>query len=93
MKRLLDAIFGARAQVIVGIVTTVVALFVWAYGGYLIHMGRRAELLDLLFHASMFFGVVACYNIVATGLGYRAVERVETAVVEQIDQADEVNVG
>lgn len=28
----------------------------------------------------MFFGVVACYAIVATGLGFRATERVERMV-------------
>lgn len=36
----------------------------------------------------MFFGLVACYAIVATGLGYRATERVEKVVVEQADEVD-----
>lgn len=52
-----------------------------------------------VFHVSMFFGVVACYAIIATGLGYKATERVEQVVeiVAQdvdvdVEHADEVKV-
>lgn len=34
----------------------------------------------------------AAYGVIATGLGYRATERVETAVVENIDRAEKVEV-
>ncbi len=34
----------------------------------------------VVFHISMFFGVAATYAIVATGLGFRATERVEEQV-------------
>lgn len=77
-------IFGARAQVAIGAACLVVAVAAWIYGATL----RGDALLRLLFHVSMFFGAAACYAIVATGLGYRATERVEQVVVEQADDVD-----
>ena len=83
----MKTIFGARGQVIVGIVFTLVAVGLWVYYTFVAEPTVRT-----VFHISMLFGVAATYAIVATGLGYRATERVETAVVENIENADEVNV-
>jgi len=84
---MLKAIFGAKGQVVFGIVCTVIGVYLWLHYTFLTKPG-----VDTVFQVSMFFGVVACYSIIATGLGYRATERVETAVVENIENADEVNV-
>lgn len=92
MSGLWRAVFGAKAQVAIGSVCLVVSVFLWAYGGWLIHAGRRDELIDLIFHASMFYGAVACYAIVATGLGYRATERVEAKVEEADIEAKRAHV-
>lgn len=70
-------IFGAKGQVIAGIIATIVALGAWAYWTFL-----SPPTVGVVFHISMFFGVVASYAIIATGLGYRATERVETAIIE-----------
>lgn len=83
-----ERLFGARAQIVVGVVCFTVGVAAWAYGSML--TGER--LLKFVYHVSMFFGLVACYAIVATGLGYRKTEHVETAVVEKVD-VEEVNVG
>ena len=61
----------------------------WVYGSSL----RGEVLLRFIFHVSMAALVIASYAIIATALGYRATERVETAVVENIEHADEVDVG
>jgi hypothetical protein len=68
------ALFGARAQVVVGALCLVVGIAAWVYGSTL----HGEQLLAFVFHISMFFGCVACYAIIATGLGYRATERVES---------------
>lgn len=81
-------IFGAHGQVALGIVLCVASIGVWIYGATL----HGEQLIALLFHVSMAALVFAAYSIVATGLGYRATERVETAVVENIEHADEVTV-
>lgn len=70
-------LFGAGAQVVVGVAATVVALAAWLYWGIISYPTVNA-----VFHISMFFGVVACYAIIATGLGYKATERVETIIEE-----------
>lgn len=81
-------IFGAHGQVALGAVLFFGSIGVWVYGATL----HGAALITLLFHVSMAALVFGAYSIVATGLGYRATERVETAVVQNIDHADEVNV-
>lgn len=91
MRALLHAVFGARGQVVVGLVATIIGAALWGYGIYLIRAEQREAVVDLIFHASMYFGLVACYAIIATGLGYRATERVE-AHVANVAEADEVNV-
>lgn len=89
-KRILRAVFGAHGQLAVGVVAFVVSIGAWVYGARL--TGDR--LLSFLFHVSMGALVLAAYAIVATALGYRATERVEAAVVENLDvgRADAVNV-
>jgi hypothetical protein len=93
---MLDTVFEAKAQVVVGIVAFVLSIGFWILGTHTI---RHAASLPwnwtpavFIFHASMFALAVASYAIIATGLGYRATERVETAVVENIEQADQVDV-
>lgn len=77
------ALFGARAQIVVGVQATLVAIGVWIW--YLLH----PITVGAVFHISMYFGVVACYCVIATALGYRATERVE-AVVADVEHADTV---
>lgn len=72
----------------VGAIACAVTVAAWFYGSGL----RGEELLRFLFNVSMFFGLLAAYAIVCTALGYRATERVEAKVVENIEHADEVNV-
>lgn len=55
----------------------------WAYWSFLSPPNVRA-----VFHVSMFFGVIACYSIIATALGHKATERVEEIVIEQADDVD-----
>lgn len=81
--------FGAHGQVMIGVLACVASVATWVYGTTL----HGDALIRLLFHVSMAALVLAAYAIVATGLGYRATERVETAVVENIEQAGEVSVG
>lgn len=89
MNGLWQLLFGARAQVVVGAVCLFVGALLWSYGWWLIAAGQRERVVDLIFHASMFFGLVACYAIIATGLGYRATERVEAQVAD-VEHAEEV---
>ena len=95
MQRVLRAFFGAHGQVALGIICFVIGLawwiFIeWRYAGKV----KEDPLVAAIFRVSMFFGLVACYSIVATGLGYRATERVESAVVEQTDKVERAtNVG
>lgn len=82
--RLVRWFFGAHGQLAVGIATFVGAVIAWWYGAGL----SGQPLLHFLVHVSMAALVLASYGIIATALGYRATERVETAVVENIEQAD-----
>ena len=82
----MNLLFGAKAQVVVGAICTVVGVAAWAYWSFV-----TPPTVGAVFHVSMFFGVVACYAIIATGLGYRATERVE-AVVADVEHADTVEV-
>lgn len=74
-------LFGAHGQVAIGVIACVASVVTWGYGTTL----HGDALIRLLFHVSMAALVLAAYAIVATGLGYRATERVETAVVENIE--------
>lgn len=94
MNKLWSFVFGARAQVVIGAVTFLMGIAFWLYIELLYHSQLTDDpLVAAIFRVSMFFGLVACYAIIATGLGYRATERVETAVVNNIESADEVTVG
>lgn len=81
-------LFGAHGQVAVGIILLLGSIATWYYGTTL----DGAALVRLIFHVSMAALVFAAYGVVATGLGYRATERVETAVVENIENAETVEV-
>lgn len=81
-------LFGAHGQVFVGALFCAGSLATWVYGATL----HGDALVRLIFHVSMAALLFAAYGIVATGLGYRATERVETAVVETIENAEEVSV-
>lgn len=70
-------IFGAKAQVLVGIVCFIIGITAWVYWGWITTPTKSA-----IFHVSMFFGLVACYAIIATGLGFKATERVETVIAQ-----------
>lgn len=82
-------LFGAHGQVAIGVILVVASAATWVYGTTL----HGDALIRLIFHVSMAALAFAAYGIVATGLGYRATERVETAVVENIESADSVHVG
>lgn len=79
-------LFGAHGQVALGVTLCVAAGATWAYGATL----HGEALVRLIFHVSMAALVFAAYSIVATGLGYRATERVE-AVVADVEHAENVN--
>jgi hypothetical protein len=84
VKAFLKIIFGAKAQVVVGAIFLVLTVVQWIY--WSIH----APTVSAVFQVSMEALAFASYAIIATGLGYRATERVETAVVENIESADKV---
>lgn len=72
-----DVIFGARAQIIVGAVLTTIAIGIWVFYSFF-----STPTVGVVFQISMLFGVAATYAIVATGLGYRKTEHVESAVAD-----------
>jgi hypothetical protein len=80
--RLLSLFFSAKAQGIVGVLSVVIGALLWAYGIYLIQSDQRASIVDLIFHASMFFGLVAGYAIIATAIGIRETEQVKAIIAE-----------
>lgn len=82
---MIDVLLGSRAQAIVGLTCIVIGAAAWAYGATL----HGEALLRLVFHVSMFFGLVACYAVVANALTIRKAEHVEAAVAE-VDHADRV---
>lgn len=88
MGDVLRAVFGARGQLVVGVLTFLASVSAWVYGKTL----SGDALIGFIFDVSMGALVLAAYGIVATALGYRATERVEAQVVENIENADEVNV-
>lgn len=73
-------LFGAHGQLAFGALLVAVTLFqAWYWG---IHTKPSTDAIFWLSIEALFF---AAYSIVATALGYRATERVETAVVENIE--------
>ncbi len=84
---MLKTLFGAKAQVVVGIlmaVLTAVQTFYWT-----VMTPPTVAAVFLVSMEALFF---TAYGVVATGLGYRATERVEAHVVENIEIAEEVNI-
>lgn len=73
---MIDVLFGARAQVAIGVACFLAGVTAW--GWFIFNPPTVAA----VFHVSMAFGLVACYAIVATGLGYRKTEHVETKITE-----------
>lgn len=82
--RVLRSVFGAHGQLVVGCLTCVGSVAAWVFGASL----RGETLIRFIFHVSMAALVVAAYSIVATALGYRATERVEAAVIENIEEVN-----
>lgn len=80
-------VFGARAQVVVGagfVAATVFQAFWWGLAG----SPSTAAIFWLSVEALLF----AAYGVMATGLGFRATERVES-VVADVEEAKNVVVG
>ena len=75
MKGLVQAVFGAKAQVVVGIVMVLVTAVQVVYWTVLTPPTVMAVFLVSM-EALFFTG----YGVIATGLGYRATERVEARV-------------
>lgn len=82
-----DALFGARAQILVGAGFLAATVFQAYWWGIKSRPGVAG-----VFWLSIEALVFAAYGVVATGLGYRKTEHVETAVAN-IEQAEEVDVG
>jgi hypothetical protein len=81
------AIFGAHGQIVVGVIflaATVAQTIYW--------LAITPPTVKAIFIVSMEALGFAAYAIIATGLGYRATERVEAQVAD-IETAEEVNVG
>lgn len=73
-------IFGAKAQVVVGILFVVATAFQAVWWGFVSKPSTTA--IFWLSIEALFF---AAYAVMSGGLGYRATERVETAVIENIE--------
>jgi len=87
-NRLVRLTFGAKTQVLMGVFFLVITVTQTAWW-----LGVQPPTVRVVFIVSMEALFFAAYAVIATGLGYRATERVETAVVENIEQADTVQVG
>jgi hypothetical protein len=80
-------IFGAHAQVAVG---TFFLLLTVAQSVYWLAITPATT--QAVFIVSMEALAFAAYGIIATGLGYRATERVENIVIETVKQMKEVEI-
>lgn len=80
MKRVLSVVFGAASQVVVGCAFLIATVYQTWYWGIHTHPTTSA-----IFYVSMEALAFASYAIIATGLGYRATERVEQVVVENME--------
>lgn len=72
-----------------GAVATVIGFALWAVGTAVIPgatgLPWRWQPVAFVFHVSMFYGQVACFGYVATGLGYRKTEHVADVVADEAD--------
>lgn len=73
MRQAVQVVFGARGQLVVGVLALGGSIAAWIYGARL----HNEALIRFLFHVSMAALVLASYAIIATALGYRAAERIE----------------
>jgi hypothetical protein len=83
---MLRATFGAHAQIAVGVIfaiATAVQTFYW--------LVITPPTVMAVFLVSMEALAFSAYGVIATGLGYKATERVEAQVAD-VEHADEVNV-
>ncbi len=80
---MLGVLFGAKAQGAVGIAFLLAVCVQWFYW-----TAVTSPTVSAVFHVSMEALAFAAYSIIATALGYRATERVETAVVENIENVE-----
>lgn len=82
-------LFGAKAQVVVGVLMLLATGVQTAYW-----LVITPPTVLALFLVSMEALAFAGYAVVATGLGFRATERVESVVADtaDVEHADEVNV-
>jgi hypothetical protein len=84
MKGICRSLFGARAQVAAGVVFVVATLLqAWWWG---IRGGPPGAV--AIFWLSIEALLFAAYGVVASGLGYRATERVESVIVEEADTVE-----
>ena len=81
----LSGMYGARAQVALGALLTLGGVVAWPVTAATVFRDEPQGVLGL----SWFALILAGYNLVATGLGYRATERVESQVAE-VAHADTV---
>lgn len=88
--------FNARAQIIVGYATFGIGSMLWVLGIFVIPGAKTWpwdwQPVAYVFHVSMFFGLVACYAIIATAVGIRKTEVVQAQVAD-VEHADKVEVG
>ena len=87
VKTMWHAIFGARGQIVVGagfLAATLAQTVYW--------LVITPPTVKAIFIVSMEALAFAAYAIIATGLGYRATERVEAEVAD-VAHADTVDVG
>ena len=79
-KRVALTVFGGHGQVVVGVLFCAITVFqAWLWG---IRAKPGSTAIFWLSIEALFF---AAYAVVATGLGYRATERVEATVVENLE--------
>lgn len=84
---MLKAIFGAKGQIAVGIIFCIATAYQALWWGFVTKPTTAAIFwlsIEALFYAS--------YGVVSAALGYKATERVETAVVENVENAEKVEV-
>lgn len=88
MNSFWSAVFGAASQVVVGVTLVIVTTMQTVY--WLLISPPTVRAVFIVSMEALYF---AAYAVIATGLGFRATERVETAVVENIEQANTVEIG
>jgi sterol desaturase/sphingolipid hydroxylase (fatty acid hydroxylase superfamily) len=83
LNRLLSEVFGAHGQIVVGVLMVAMTVLQAWYWGIQKHPGSAA-----IFWLSVEALLFAAYGVFATALGYRATERVEQLVVENVENVE-----